>query len=333
MRLVLRLALLICLLWSGWWAVASYGLSQGIEGWLDARRAEGWQADVSEVASAGFPTRIAKTLHDLALADPDTGVAVMLDDLTISTATHWPGYAEVALPQTPIRLAVPGAKSQMQVADGRLSLDLHPGTDLELSRLAAETGAWSLSRDTGVLLQADALQVAMEQGDVAEAYAFRLDAPNAAPGAVLRERLRVPEAWPIAFDQFALAADVTFDLPWDRSAVEAQRPQPRVIKLHLAEAIWGDLRLKLAADLSVDAQGVPEGTANIQAQNWQVMLELAARAGLLPPALKEQAERGLSTLASLNGNPETLDVQINFAGGYMAVGFIPIGPAPRLILR
>ena len=111
------------------------------------------------------------------------------------------------------------------------------------------------------------------------------------------------------------------------------RPQPRQITLHLAEAKWGNLNLNFAADLSVSAQGIPDGTMSIQAENWRTMLDFAQVSGTLPPAFRDQAEAVLNVLAGASGNPETLDVDLTMRDGAIYLGFLPIAPAPRLILR
>jgi hypothetical protein len=164
-------------------------------------------------------------------------------------------------------------------------------------------------------------------------YEFVARASAFAPGDVPRAKLRIPDAWPLTFDRLELDASITFSRPWDLEAIEEKRPQPRHIQLKLAEAAWSDLRVFFAADMTVDAPGIPTGTVNIQAENWQTMLDLAASSGLINATMRDQAEQGLGQLAQLSGDPTALDVQLNFSSGYMAVGIIPIGPAPRLILR
>ena len=120
-----------------------------------------------------------------------------------------------------------------------------------------------------------------------------------------------------------MRAHITFDRPWDRRALDQRRPQPRLVDLHLAEAIWGDLQFNLSADLTVDAQGVPAGTVAIQAENWRTMLDLAQTAGLLPVQLRDQAENILQALANASGNTDTLDVAIGPVAVGSAVGGLP----------
>lgn len=71
----------------------------------------------------------------------------------------------------------------------------------------------------------------------------------------------------------------------------------------------------------------------MKATNWREMLELAVGAGLIPEGLAPTVERGLEVLAGMSGSPETLDAPLSFRNGYVAFGPIPLGPAPRFVLR
>jgi hypothetical protein len=41
----------------------------------------------------------------------------------------------------------------------------------------------------------------------------------------------------------------------------------------------------------------------------------------------------LQALANASGGPNSIDVTVTAANGFLSLGFIPIAPAPRLILR
>jgi hypothetical protein len=56
-------------------------------------------------------------------------------------------------------------------------------------------------------------------------------------------------------------------------------------------------------------------------------------AGYLPPNMRPQAEQVLKGLAQMTGQTTGLDLTISFQDGRMSMGFIPLGPAPRIILR
>ena len=199
--------------------------------------------------------------------------------------------------------------------------------------MALTSGSWSLTGAEGVGLMAGGVTLSAAQADVPTRYTVVATAPELRPGAAWRARLRIPEDWPLTFDAFRADMTMEFDRTWDRRAIEERRPQPTRIVIRHAEAVWGELRIKAAAELDVDQAGYPTGTLSLQARNWREMLALAEASGVLAGGLRQQAERALSTLASLTGNPNAIDVQLNFAGGLVAVGFIPLGPAPRLFLR
>ncbi len=54
MRLV-KIAIVLGLLWSGYWYAAGYGLRSSISGWFATQQARGWQADYADMSTSGFP--------------------------------------------------------------------------------------------------------------------------------------------------------------------------------------------------------------------------------------------------------------------------------------
>ena len=333
MRRLSRLLLLLAAVWCLWWFSASAILRTSVESWFDARRNEGWQADARDIAGGGFPLWLQANLQDVQLADPETGVAVRTDRLDIEADAWWPGQARVRLPDTPVEFAAPDGRAELTMSDGVMRMDLAPSTGLTLKQLAWTSEAWGIVGPEGSIFSADSLRLAMVQQGDAEIYHFDINMDAARPGRIPRTRLQIPDDWPVALDALQLDMQVTFDRSWDLRALEDRRPQPRHIDLRLAEAAWADLRLNLAADLAIDADGVPSGTINLQAQNWQAMLTLAENAGTLRSDLRPQAQRLLGLLASASGNPETIDVTLTARGGLLMLGLLPIGPAPRFTLR
>ncbi|GGX53722.1 hypothetical protein GCM10007385_22340 [Tateyamaria omphalii] len=332
MRKVMWIVALAALAWCGWWWFASAGLRGAVQTWFDAQRAQGWQAEVGAVEGGGFPLTLQAGLRDIALADPAAGLAIETEALDIAAPAWWPGDVTVTLDDAPILIASPLGQSTLTMADGVMALNLHPGTALELEALGWTAGPWQVDDADGLRMQANDLTLTMEQVEGAQ-YALVATADTFTPGAATRRGLRLPENFPRAFDSLQLRADVTFDQPWDRRALDQRRPQPRVVDLHLVEAIWGDMKFNLSADLTVDVQGVPTGTIAIQAENWRDMLDMSEAAGLLPTQLRGQAEGVLQALAGASGNENTLDVELSVRDGAIRLGFIPLAPAPRLILR
>jgi hypothetical protein len=111
------------------------------------------------------------------------------------------------------------------------------------------------------------------------------------------------------------------------------RPQVEAIRIGDLRATWGNLDLRAAGEVTVDAEGVPTGEIVVKATNWREMLTIAEATGVVPSGLVPTIERGLSLLARLSGPPETLDAPLSFRNGLVTFGPVPLGPAPRIVLR
>lgn len=334
MRRLVSISVTLGVLWCLWWGGASLWLIQGTQGWFEARRAEGWQAELAGVGAGGFPARVEAHLDAPQLADPETGLAVELDALTLSARALWPGDMAVIFPETPIRVATPEDRWTLLADAARADLNLHPGAALELENMSMTSGPFRVEEAGGLRLFGGAgLVLALTQGETAERYALRFDVTSFAPGERPRAVLRLPEDWPRIFESLAAEATVTFDVPIDRRTLEDRRPQPQVVDIRRIEAHWGDMRFLATGSVTRDAQGFAEGAVTVKAENWQRMLDLAERSGVLPADFRPQVEGMLRGLASGTGSTNDLDVTLRFEGGMTRIGFLPLGPAPSLVIR
>lgn len=329
----IKILIAAAVLWSLYWFGAGYVVRTGVSGWFAQRAELGWQAEFSRAESSGYPTVHATTLYNPVLADPATGAAWSADWLVMESPAIWPGRLSLFFPATPQRLSY--LDQTVVVTADALSarLFMAPGRALEVEEMALDSGEWLVSSDQGPVVAADSLILAMVQGAAAESYGFEVDATGFAPGLSLRRAIRSNTALPDSFETLRLEMNVTFDRAWDRRALEERRPQPRRIELDLADAHWGALRLRAAGALDVDAQGIPEGEVVIKADNWREMLAMAQAARALSPQAAAGAERVFAMLAGLGNNPEALEVTLGFRGGMVTIGPLPLGPAPRIVLR
>ncbi|MBY6066716.1 DUF2125 domain-containing protein [Leisingera aquaemixtae] len=332
MRLA-KLMIAALLVWSLYWAAAAWGLKNGITAWFDVQENRGWQAEYAALETQGYPFRHQTRISRPALADPRTGAAWRADWLELDSPAAWPGRLELHFPATAQRLSY-FDQTVVIAADGlQASLHLKPGVALELEQMAAVADSWQIARGGETVLSGAALDLRMAQTDRPEAYLITADAREFAPRAAWRRLLAASAPLPERFDTLALQMTVAFDTPWDRTALEQRRPQPRRIDLKLADARWGDLRLKATGALTVDEQGLPEGEIALQAENWRGLVLMAERSGALAPALRGTVERVLGLLAEASGNPRNLDITLGFSDGYVSLGPLPLGHAPRLIIR
>ncbi len=334
MRRILGLSVVLAVLWSLWWGFWAFGISRGAQAWLADQRAQGWQADVSQISRAGFPSRIDVTLEELDLADPATGLAFGFPKLELSLRAIWPGDAALTFPNTPIRVATPTGSWRVLAEDARADLALHPGLARELEALSATSGPFRIEdSNSGALLGGEALTLAITQTVAPEVYAVRFDVPNFRPGDALRDNLRISEDLPLIFDTTEARAAITFDRALDRRSVEEGRAQPQKIVLDLVEAQWAEMRFLATGAVTRDADGLAEGSLTIKAENWQQMLDLAENAGVLAAQMRPRVEFLLSSLGRGTGATEDLDVTLTFEGGLTRLGFVPLGRAPSLVIR
>jgi len=338
MRILAFVIVAAAALWGGYWYWGSSALESRAESWLEARRAEGWQAD-GRVNVRGFPNRFDMTLSDPVLADPDTGLAWSAPFFQVLALSYKPNHVIAVWPdtqtlQTPIeRLTITSDKMRGSVifdADSDLGLDR---SVIEIDGMAVSAGRGWQADLARAQVSARRLQdeAPLDASVVTYELDFDADTLRLPPEAVaaLDPSRRLPEQ----ISTLKLNGAVGFDRPWDRRAVEDRRPQPRHIRLDEVRANWGSLDLRATGEVSVDDQGIPEGRVTVKAQNWREILSLAVNAGTVPQQFAPTIENVLGMLASGTGETDTLDVPITFTGGRMMFGPIPLGMAPRLVLR
>lgn len=335
MRKLLAVILIAMAGWSGYWFVAAQSAKSGFAAWFEDRRADGWVAEYGTLTVRGYPNRIDTVFDALTLADPETGLAWDAPTFRLFALSYRPNHVIAVWPPDQT-LATPLEKLRLTNRDMRASLVLESDTDLALRRTTLTAEDLAITRiDTQETTAIAALTLAAEKVavDAAPRYRLGVQADGLAPSLPWRAQLDPRDALPDRFE--ALRADffVTFDKPWNRSAIEEARPQPGRIEVRLAEARWGKLELQLAGELSVDKAGQPDGTLMIKARNWRDILQLAVNSGALGEGFASTLEDGLSLVAGLAGNPQTLDIPLDFRRGRVFLGPVPLGPAPVIRLR
>ncbi len=333
MRRLIRVFVFVAVVWSAYWYVAGYGLRNAITGWFDRQQELGWQADYSDVATAGYPFQHITRLANPALADPVNGTAWSADWIEFESPAIWPGRQMLRFASTPQRLSYFDQTTTVQAEGLQAELHLQPGVALVLERMALTAGRWLLSDEQAPQAGGQSLSLIMAQSGTPESYNISAKIDGFTPGEELRRLMRSASSLPQSFETLELDTFITFDKPWDRSALEQGRPQPVAIDLRLAEVKWGELRLFATGELDVDQQGIPTGEIAVKAENWRDMVAMANAAGALPDQAVDPVTRALGFMAGLGGNPNALDLQLNFRDGFVALGPLPLGPAPRLILR
>ena len=132
MRRLIWVCLVGATIWCLWWAGASTFLRGGVETWIAARAAEGWQAEVQDIEGGGFPDTLVTQLIKPHFSDPQTGVTFSSSSLRFEAKAYWPGFARIVLPEDAIQISTPDGSFDIVMSNGLLKTDLNPGTKLQL---------------------------------------------------------------------------------------------------------------------------------------------------------------------------------------------------------
>ncbi len=333
MRILLVVVLLVAAAWGGYWFIGARAVESSLANWIEERREEGWVADYSSLETRGFPNRFDTTITELHLADPETGLAWSAPVFQILALSYRPNHIIAVWPgeQT---VATPLQRISVTADTFRGSLVLQPDTSLELDRAVVElsdvklasTDGWSASLESGSLGTRQTV-------GRPNTHDIGFDAVGLRPSRDLLDALDPSGSLPQVFDRIHIETTIAFDAPWNRFAVEDRRPQITAFDLNRLDAKWGGMDLQAAGELTVDGAGIPTGRITVRARNWREMLDVAVATGLVADGLEGALERALELLAGLSGSPETLDAPLSFQNGIVTFGPIPLGTAPRLVIR
>lgn len=333
MRKVLWLVLAAILIYAAYWMIGAKGTETAISAWIDARASEGWQAEAEEIKTRGFPTRFDTEIRAPRLADPRSGVAISTPRIDILSQSHRPTRftlrmapeLSLASPYQRLDITQDRAEAQLFVAAGpNLTLD-HTALTLDGLELQS-TARWGFSLDAAQI-------TTQRQADAPLAHDIKASIQGFAPTGGLIEEIDRDALLSDRFETLTLDLSATFDGPWDIHVLEGPRPQPTYIDLTDLSAQWGKLELKLAGRFDIDTRGYPDGTLAVKAKNWREMVELAISTGAIPENMSNLALRGGEMLASLSGRKDSIDAELTLNNGMISLGFIPLGPAPRIVIR
>ena len=335
LRFLTTVIIIAAAAWAGYWFIGQTGVQTGFTKWFEQRRAEGWMADYTDLTVQGFPNRFDTVITGLTLADPDTGLAWNAPQFQINALSYRPNHVIAVWPATQ-RLSTPLEKYSVESNDMRASLVLDRSTALTVQRTTLTAEQLAIRPEAeGEATSVQALRLAADHVPLKNLATYRLGlaADGLAPALSWRDSVDPTGRLPETFDALSMDMTVTFDKPWDRTAIEDARPQPRQIDIRLAEARWGQLELQVAGEMEVDSTGHPTGDIMIKARNWRDILELAVNAGAMPKGMADTVGDGLGLIAQMAGNPTTLDIPLGLRNGRVFLGPVPIGPAPNLRLR
>ncbi|MGI3169040.1 DUF2125 domain-containing protein [Pseudooceanicola sp. C21-150M6] len=317
------------LLWSGWWV---YGASQARNTftlWFEQRRAEGWVAEYDDFALRGYPNRFDATWQGLSLADPDTGLAWDLPIFQILALAYQP-YHLIAVGPHEMTVATPYGKYDVTSDVLRASLRLSQVTVPELERAVVEGHALKLSGAEQA--EITELHLAAER-QAQTTYRYGVEAQGVRLPASLVALFTTEQSGPPPSGLLTLDATVTFDRPWDITALDVARPQPQQITLTDQRLTWAGTELRMNGALDIDPQGVATGDVSVKLTNWEQLLTMAETAGWITAGTSGTLRSVLGAVAASKGRQDTLDADLTLRNGGIYFGVFPIAAAPVFRLR
>ena len=333
MRRVIGYATLATLLWSAYWLGMTWTLRSAYLDWLADQRSRGWIAGVAGIESGGFPTRHAFRLHAPSLADPHTGLAWSADWIDLETPALLPRRLGVIFSPGEQRVSIYDRSFALTTTGMRAGLRLGPGEPSQLRQIGLAADILDLADPLGRKISVSGLELSMTQLETPESYRISLHAAGLSYPDGNSTSNDPPAAIQRSFDRLAIRATVAFDRPWDLHALERRRPQPRQISIELAEIHMGDLGLQMVGNIAVDQTGSPSGEVTIRAADWRHALAAARASGLVHPERFNVAAHALDLVSRFGGDPETLDVTLRLREGNVALGPVPLGTMPKLVIR
>lgn len=329
MRKLIWLVVVLFGLWGGWWFVGSSAEERGVRAFFAAERAAGRVADYSSLGVAGFPNRFDLTVNDIALGDPAGGVTWRAPFAQVLALSYNPYHFILALPH---RQEIETPEGSFTLSSERMEASVRfvPGVGFALAEAVAVVQAPGLASSLGWQASARELRLASRRAagrPLAQEIGLQID--QIAPDAALKAMLDPSGSLPAAAGQLYLDAVAEFDAPIDRHV--AGRP-PRLTDLAIKDAhfVWGPVRLSAKGGVTVGADGLPEGRVQIEAKDWRAVVDLAVGLGLLRPEIAPTVRNMLAELAAGTADPDRVELPLSFQKGWMSIGPLPLGPAPRL---
>lgn len=322
MRRIAGLAGKLAIAWCVWWVAATFALNIGLSSTLSGLTSRGWTAEAETGGLAGFPARLVLPLRALAVRAPDGAPAFEAPRMRVEAAAWNPFRAGASWSEARLDLATRAGRIEFASGDGRAGIGVAPGPALLLASASLEARdlrSEGLPLDGAAAVSAEGMRVEGAR------YVLRLRGSGLGLAGPVRALLDPEGRRPAAIDEAVLDAELGLDRPLSLLGLQATRLA--MVDLRSLEIVWGSVALSASGRIAVDGAGLPEGTLTLASASWRELLALAVAGGLLAPESARTAEQAMSFLE----RDGSLSLPLTFTGGLMALGPIPLGPAPRLI--
>jgi len=317
-----RLTLLVAFLaacYGGYWFYGASAVEKSATEAIAELNNDGWHIDYADLNTAGFPNRFDTSLTDFTVREPTTGITWSAPIVEALALSYIPDRAIVAFAPSQT-VTLPTGEVLTVASEGlRASLDYGLVGGFALNAMTAEVGQVTVLSDRGWRASSSRSLVAQRRvADDPTSHDLWFETQGLALSPDLHRLADPAAALPDALSLVRADSRVTLD---------PATGQIEALVLRDWRLTWGDIVIEITGDLRADERGFAQGSASVSAQGWHSLIGVLVSLGLLPEGTAPTAVNMLDAMAQGAG---TVDVPITFANGAASVGFIPIGPAPKL---
>lgn len=322
MRKLTFLVIVLAGIYASYWFVGARAIeNNAVKALADLRQA-GWDVAYRDLETVGFPSRFDTTVTDLSLVSGDGQIAWRGPFVQIFALSYQPNKIIAALPQN---FEMDLQSQRIAVANDRLRLSgaVTASTDLALSDITVEAAQVAIRSPVAGVIRFDRALAALRQSQqVADTYDTYLEVNQLTLADVAAQ-------WPDTIIRLAIDGAVSFDRPLDRHVLSGSDAEPalRAVDLRNLTMDLPDMSLTATGQVTIDALGVPEGRITFRTAQWRRLIDYLVAADVIAPDM----QRTVTNVAqAMVAGGDVLALPVTFQNGFMSVGPLPLGPAPRL---
>jgi len=303
-------------LWSGYWFIGRTAVTQGANFAIEDLRSQGWVIAYDDLSVSGFPNRFDTTVTAPRLSAPGGGFVWAAPFLQVFALSYRPNQI-IAVAPSEMTFNLAGRSVSATSTDLRASALLSLSAEPELRRATVVAEALALA-DPDFGFELSTGQIALRQVDGQDdTYDIAATLNDLRMQPFLHSLLDPDRQLSDTFERLEL--DATATLP----------PDSRLGELDLRQAtlIWDEMRIDLRGAIMIGVDGRPEGALTLDLEGWETAFDYVLRLRLIPPTRALLLRAGLAGMAEGDGK---VSAELTFRDGQMALGAIPLGPAPQL---
>jgi len=339
MRRLLRFALLFLLLlaiaYGGFWYWGAGEARRIVEGWAEARRAEGYTVAWRELAVGGFPLALRVTLTGPVLGREAAGYEASSTEIA-ATTRPWAFQEWHIEAQTGAKLGIAASTTRPAVTAtaARLEATLTPQPEVP----AAPSGTIVAFAGETLLVEGGArFSIERFSGTTLLPRNAKVDHLVTWTSAALEARgIGLPvEIVPLgkSIDTLAASLAVKGAIPGGerRAALAAWREDGGTVELESLGLAWGPLGLAGKGTLALDAGLQPEGAFTATIRGYNAILDALVGGGALKPGDASVAKIALGLLAKpgADGMPE-ITAPVTLQNQQLFLGPARLARVPRI---